>query len=250
MNASELITIIREDYLNDTFNGWESATDDEKEDQFLWTDKFLLRSLSEAQRQACNRTDFLYDDSSVMTQIKMIENQSTYKISQKITFIEYASFDGTEITHYSKDEFNNKYPSWRADTGMTDKVVSYVMRGHSLRVHPTPDIDDVDKIISLEVNHLPIDDITSIADDFVIPEENHRDLIWWTLFEAFGQPDADGYDPTRSELYLDKFDEVFGEYVSSEVRLNQLNENKVLTLRPNAYTTNMVMNNETEDNDW
>lgn len=247
MNVSELIAIIREDFLNDTFTGWESATDDDKEDQLIWSDKFILRALNEAQRQACNRTDFLFEDSSNIAQVKMVEGKSTYSLSSFITFIEYARFDDVEIMQYSKDEFDRKFPLWRTETGMTGKTVSYLMRGHKFRVHPTPDIDDVDKIIWLEVYHLPLKDLSSNRDEPVINQENHRDLIWWVLGEAYGQPDAEAYDPKRSEEFYAKFTGVFGEYVSSEVRMNQLNENKVLTLRPAAYTPSMTISDEDED---
>lgn len=233
MEASELLTILREDYLDDTFSGWESATDDEKKDQFLWSDSFLLRSLTEAQRQACNRTDFLFDNSSYS--ITLVDGQFSYAINKKITFIESVTFENRPVTHLSKEEFQRKYPSWRTDTGMTNRSCSYVMRGHTMQLYPTPDTTDAGKIVYLDVFRLPKEDITSTGDEFVIPDEYHRDLIWWVLYEAYTKQDADSYDKEKGLRYLARFEEIFGTYVSSEVRLNQLQENQSLTLRPINY---------------
>lgn len=246
MEIGELITTLREDYLDDVFEGWESATDDEKEGQFLWSDAFLIRSLSEAQKQACNRTDFLYDDSSKITKITLIDGQSTYSIDPLITFVEYAGFDGEEVELLSKHELQRQNAQWRTLTGMTGNKVYCIMRGHSVRFVPAPNSTDNGKIVSLEVYHLPKEPIESSGDDLVIPEEYQRDLIWWVLYEAFSKPDTEVFNPEKGKGYLKMFTDIFGESVSSEVRMNQYNQRRSLIVRPVAYTNDFT----TDDNEF
>lgn len=234
MEISELITIIREDYLDDTFSGWQSATDAEKEDQFLWSDSALLRYINEAQRQACNRTDFLF--SEVYFSITLATGVHTYSISDKITFIESVEFDDTQkVSHKSVEELKRYVTDWRTLSGMTGNELYYTIRNRKMRVYPIPDAVDNGKKLTLNAYHLPIDNITSTSDDLVIAEENHRDLIWWVLYEAYSKQDAETYDKEKGLRYLAQFNQVFGDYVPSEVRQNQLQENSSLTVRPVNY---------------
>lgn len=245
MEISELITIIREDYLDDTFSGWETASTAEKLDQFLWPDAALYRYITEAQRQACNRTDFLFSDSDFS--VTLVAGSPTYQLNKKITFIEQVTFDGTtNVTHKSKAQFQTDNPTWRTDSGISDLPPEYTMRGHKLRIYPIPDAGDAGKILSIDAYHLPLDVIASDSDDLSIPDEYHRDLIWWVLYEAYSKQDAEGYDRDKGLMYLKQFNLAFGEYIPSEVRLNQLQEDASATIRPIAYNGN----NQTNESGW
>ena len=229
-----MITIIREDYLDDTFSGWESATDADKADQFLWSDSALLRYITEAERQACNRTDFLFDNSSF--DITLVAGTHTYTINNKITFIENIDFDDDkQVVHRSVEELKRFTPDWRTLTGVTGNDAYYTVRGRKLRIYPIPDAVDAGKILTLDVYHSPEDSLTSISDELSIPDEYHRDLVWWVLYEAYSKQDADGYDKDKGLSYLAQFNQAFGEYVPSEVRLNQLQEDSGLRTRPVDY---------------
>lgn len=234
MEISELITIIREDYLSDTFEGWEDASDAEKDDQFLWTDKTLLRYINEAQKQACNRTDFLFDDEEFS--ITLVAGSPSYAIDQKIVFIEQVTFDDrVTARHRSKTSFQADNPGWRTDESMEGKDLSFVIRNRKLRIHPIPDAIDAGKLLKLDVYRLPLETITTENDELEIPEEFHRDLILWVLHEAYLKQDAEGYDPKRSAGYLAEFDLKFGMPVPSEVRLNQLQEEGSSVIGPIDY---------------
>jgi len=248
MEISELITILREDYLSDTFEGWEDASDAEKNDQFLWPDKALFRYITEAQRQACNRTDFLYKESFSIT---LVQGSPSYKINGKITFIEKVTMDGTtDVTHMSKAQFQNDFPTWRTDEGMEGQPLKYVMRGHVLRIYPIPDAVDAGKVLSIDAFHIPLEDITSTGDELEIPDEYHRDLIWWVLYEAYSKQDADGYDRDKGLMYLKQFNQAFGEYIPSEVRLNQLQEDASAHLIPAPYDGSNSLNSDNPDAGW
>lgn len=241
-----MITILREDYLDDTFSGWQSASDAEKEDQFLWSDSALLRYITEAQRQACNRTDFLFDDTSFP--ITLVAGTHTYPISNKITFIEHVDFDNSkDVVHMSMEEVKRLNSDWRTRSGMTGQDLSYTIRGRNMRVYPIPDSVDTGKILTIDTYRLPLESLTSISDELEIAEEFHRDLIWWALYEAYSKQDADGYDKAKGLDYLAQFNQAFGEYVPSEVRLNQLQEDSSLRTRPVDYIGG---SSSTTDPDW
>lgn len=236
MDIADLITSVRTDYLDDSIAGE------------LWDNNFMFRAFTEAQRQVCNRQNILFDDSTAeYTSITLVDGTASYALSPKITDIEQVIFDSLAVTQLSKHELERSTPAWRAKTGMTGKVVNYIIRGKSIRFIPSPDADDDAKVVSLEVFRLPAADITATTDIPEIPEEFHRDLIYWVLHEACKKQDADTYNQERSDYFLNRFTEVFGEYISAEVRLNKLQQRGSLHLRPTAYTTNLTTSSSSDD---
>lgn len=237
MNVGELKTIIREDYLDDAV-----AT-------YLWSDTFILRSLNHAERQACNRMDLLYDDSTAAyTQVTLADGTATYAIDAKVNRIENVLFENKLVTHKSKEEMERLDPNWRTQQGMTGNVVFHVMRGRNMMFYPYPDSDDDAKTVYLEVYRNPANDL--VADNSIpeIAEENHYDLIYWVLHEAWSKHDSDVNDGNLSAFYLAKFNEVFGERISAEVRINQFQQPQSLTLRSFGYDANLTQS--TVDSEW
>ena len=126
MNIEQLITSVRYDYLDD---GPESTPK-----KHLWDDEFMFRAFTEAERQACNRQNLLFDDSTAFyTQLKLKSGQSTYDVPQLVTKVEYVGFEDAAIERQSKHEIERNNPAWRTLTGMAGKQVQYVMRGHKIR---------------------------------------------------------------------------------------------------------------------
>ena len=240
MNIGQLIDIVRFDYLDDNPDG------DVK--KYLWDDEFMFRAFTEAERQACNRQNLLFEDSvDEYTKINLVDGKSTYDIPQKVTCIEYVGFEDTVISRQSKHEVERNNPAWRTLTGMTGKVINYVVRGHKIRFIPSPDTDDAGKKVSLEIFRLPDLDLTNLSSVPEIPEEYHRDLIYWVLHEAYKKQDSDRFDQERSDYFLGRFSQVFGEYISAEVRLNQMQQRKSLHLRPQRYTSSMTRSSSSDD---
>ena len=280
MNIEQLIQIARE-YLDDEAG------------KKVWSEAFMFRSFIEAERQACNRTNFLYEDSDAeYTQIKLKDSVSTYDISTLLTYIEWIGIDGTQITHKSKAELDRTTPAWRTETGIKNKTVCCTIRGRKLRVVPIPDasldatyIQDTEPTsgmsandtwydgtdlylyngtawvsspnatlatLNMEVYRLPEVDLTSITNSYEpeIPEEYHHPLVYWVLHEAYKHQDKDTYDQERSDYYLNRFVDVFGPYVPSDVRINQFQEDRVLTARPIAYMPKLSRTTSDIDEAW
>lgn len=236
MQVSTLFTTIREDYTEDT-----------NSQSYLWSDASLLRKFTEAERQACNRADLIFDDSTVQyTQITLISGQASYTIDPKVTKIVQVRFDGNVLAQKTPEELDSLQSTWRTDTGMLDKTVYYTIKGRKIRFNYIPDATDAGEIVYLDVYRLPDEDITSTSQEPEIPEENHRDLIWWVLHECYEKRDVDSFDTNKSLEYLAKFDQIFGPPVSSRVRQHQFEQPRSLTLRPVQYTTSTVA----VDTDW
>ncbi len=239
MLVSELITSVREDYLDDKAD----ATN------YLWPDKAMLRYFTEAERQACNRANLIYDDSTTAyTRITLVSGQSSYAIDPKVTVIENIIFDGKYITKKTKEDMDVLSPTWRTDSGMAGKTIYAVISGRKLRVSPVPDATDAGGYIYLEVYRLPDSSITYTHQEPEIPEENHRDLIYWVLHECYKKQDADTFNQERSDSFLARFNQIFGQPVSVLVRQHQFESPRSLILAPSSYTK--TVDSGVDDDNW
>ena len=274
MNISQLIEIVRTDYLDDNARK-------------LWSDDFFLRAFLEAERQASSRSKLIYDDSSSeYTSIPLTDGKYSYTLSQKINWIEYLGIDGVEVKVKSKRELDRTVPTWRTLTGIKGKPVNAIIRGRQLRLSPYPDAgldatyiqsdtpssasngetwyDSTNELLyiyssgwtlspnavlgtlSLEVFRGPEIDSINLSYEPEIPAEFHRDLIYWVLHEAYKKQDSDSFDQERGDYYLARFVEIFGRLVPAEVRLNLLEEDKSLILRPIAYAATQTIDDSDE----
>lgn len=234
--VAELFEIIDKDYL------------DNRATPPLWDDNFKFRAINEAVNQACNRSDLIFDDSTAgVCEITLVNGQETYNLSQLITRIEHISFDGIKCNHLSKHEIELATPDWRTLTGMTGKIVNYIIRGKTIRFSPAPNADDAGKKVYLEVYRLPLTKLTASTQSPEIATEFHKQLIYWVLHEAYKKQDADAFNQEKSDYYLDRFAEIFGDYISAEVRLNNLEQRSSLNLRVHAYDSSKLLS---EEDDW
>jgi hypothetical protein len=275
---ADLITIVREDYLDDAVT------------PYSWSDSFLLRTFLEAERQACNRANLIYDDSTAAyAQIALKNGVSTYTINAKVNVLEHVGLNGVELVKKSKSELDYRNPTWRAQAGLKNKTVQYSMRGRDLRIIPTPDAS-VDATfvetsapisgmvandtwwdsansqlykysggvwtldanatlgtLQLETYRQPAADTILTTYTPEIPSESHHDLIYWVLHEAFSKPDMDQFDPGRAALYLATFNQKFGNPVPHDVRAHQFEEDRYLSILPANYSFNLTASS---DDDW
>jgi hypothetical protein len=227
MQISSLITIVREDYLDDT-----STQKPE------WSPASLLRKFTEAERQACNRANLIYDNTTTQyTRITLVSGRASYTIDPKVTVIENVIFDGNVLVKKTQDDIEKLQPTWRTDTGMLDQTVYYFIKGRKLIFSRIPDATDAGEVVTLEIYRLPDVDITSTAQEPEIPEENHRDLIYWVLHESYRKQDADDFNQEKSDYFRGRFEEIFGPYVPAKVRQHQFENPRSTTVRPVAYAT-------------
>lgn len=240
MLARELIRILREDFL-----------DDNNLNKYLWDDPSLLRRLTEAERQVCQRVDVIFDDSTPRyCHIVLVEGVTSYDLSNKLTRIENVIFDGNVLEKTTIEDLDQEQPTWRADTKLTDNTVKFVVRGRKLRFNRVPTAEDAGKIIYLEVYRFPDQEIRSDNQSFEIPDENHRDLIWWVLHECYKKQDSDTFDQERSNQHLLRFNEIFGEPIPAAVRQHQFESPGSLFIHPKNSKIHRRSNTELDPEIW
>jgi hypothetical protein len=224
MLVSDGITLCRNDYTDDSITTQ------------LWDDASMVRKYDAAHKQACNRANLIFDDSTAaICEITLVNGQASYSLHNRITVIENMLFDGDLITHIFKENMQTLNPTWRTDTGMTGNPVYAVISGRSIRFSPVPDATDAGKKVYLEVYRLPKTDITLTTQGFEIPEENQRDLLYWVLHECYKKQDADAFNQETSNYWLARFNQIFGEPVSAKVRQHQFESPREMQIIPQPY---------------
>ena len=240
MLVKDIIESARLDYLDDLA------------DPPNWDDDSLLRKINEAQRQACNRANLIYDDATPKyTRITLVSGKAGYPLNPKLTVIEDIILNGKRIRKKTKENLDSQVPWWRTDSGMLNKETYCLIQGRTLRFTPIPDAVDAGAIVYLETYRLPDEDLMTLSDEPEIPEENHRDLIYWVLHECYKKQDSDSFNQEKSDYYLQRFNEIFGPYVTARVRQHQFENPTSLELRPRHVTLNDYASNfseEREDN--
>src|SRR5574343_661547 len=208
MNISTLINIARRDFLNDT-----------GPNKYTWNNDFFLRSFSEAQRQACNRVDFLFSDAGYL---KLRSGVAGYQIPNEYTKITALTYDGEEVEKVFPEQLPR---GWRNDTGFLNHCPVYFVRGNIITFYPKPDASDASIKVKIEGYLTVLDDFTSTQDEPIIPPEHHKALIHWVCHEAYSNEvtNADYMDKKdfqKSQEHLAAFDAYFGRQVRADVKMH------------------------------
>jgi len=248
--GQQLIDIMREDYLSDTFDGIDTATPAEIAENALWTDTQLLRYLTEAQEEVCLRTRAFASDT--MT-IALADATQSYTIDPKIIQLHRLYFNKKEYEHTSRTMMDVNAPQWKEspESGLRDNEVFFFIRGRKLTLSRVPDTVDIGiaPTLELEVYRLPINEVT-VGAELEIPTQMHKNVIWYALHLAYLKHDADTYDPKRSDQYLLKFERAFGPKVDHRTLMHQLETpRRNGRLSPASYTKSMRKDTGT-DADW
>ena len=228
MQVQEIITRLREDYLDDTLGV--------DEDDSLVTDTSLLRFADEAQKQACRRGNFIYDETTAtVCTIQLVEDQRAYPFDQNITVLQRVSFDGTDLNKTTEEALQNKDSNWR--TADSSDPTCFYVRGRTIYVYPVPSLEASAKTLDLSVYRYPISSFRSDKQSFEIFEEAQDDLIYWMLYRVYNLRDEDLNDPTAAAYYYSLFQEVYGEVVPARVRIHQFESPETLVhTTPDGYS--------------
>jgi len=98
MNRDELITILREEYLDDV-----SDNPEQDEDDYRWSTSFLSRALATSEMEACRRANLIFDNSTVaVCTITLVSGTHTHTLHDKITKLEQVIYDGEPLDQRSR----------------------------------------------------------------------------------------------------------------------------------------------------
>ena len=187
---------------------------------YFWSDSEVTDWLNDAVNEACIRGRLIYEASNAsMCEINVTTGRSVYPLHAamyEIARIRFVSTDNPErsmpLCLVSTETLIQIDPNWHTLT--TD--MRYAMQDDkNLRLVPMPKTDGV---VYIEGYRLPKDDMESLDDEPEINKVHHRHLVHWALYKAFGIPDAESFDPNRSDRAELAFTKYFGERPDSDLR--------------------------------
>lgn len=175
--AAELITIAREDHLDDAAG---SSSD------YNWSDAELLRRLNRGYKEACLRMPkLIYDESTAaVCNITLSTDTASYDLDTRILEIDEDTvrLDSNDkyLTFETEEGLKESGTSWRAnDSG---EPASFIIKGTSLIVSPPPSSDYNADVIKFGCYRLPISDLRNDDDwsagshsvgDYVAPGDGY-----------------------------------------------------------------------------
>lgn len=199
MNAGELIASYREE------------SHDKATPPFV-KDARLLQFASEAEREACRRSNLLVDSSSAFCEIAVSANEPLIDIDPRIINIRRAklSISTYSLSPVRAEEMDRVNPGWELHVGVpTTYVTDY--QTNAIRLYPK---QQVDATLNITVSRLPKNDMEANDDEPEIRAEYHPALVQWMLYRAYAQQDADMFDPNKSARALAEFEREFGKKAS------------------------------------
>lgn len=190
------------------------------EEPYLWGETQVVGWFNEAQSEAAVRGRLLLDDSTpAVCEIAVAADMASYQLHPKVYEIAHLRFvgastsEGRELAVVSREYLDRKDPYWR--DRCCDEPRFAIQTETRLRLVPTPREAGM---LRLEAYRLPLKQLTHCYDKPEIHEAHHAYLVHWALYRAFGQPDADGFDPGKSQRSYSVFESYFGMRPDSDLR--------------------------------
>lgn len=193
---------------------------------YFCDDDALAGWLNEAEQQACVRGRLLLEESDQdVCHITLARGQAVYPLHPKLYEIVSARITTTSgrprcVRLVSREWLDANIRDWRTQDG---PVVWAVQGETSIRL--SGEHEDGDSL-DMDVYRLPLQDMVLPSDpptpgERVSPEiheASHSRLVQWALYRAFSIPDAELFDPTRSEQARMEFERYFGPLPDSDMR--------------------------------
>lgn len=131
----------------------------------------------------------------------------------------------------------DEYYTLRAYQRISPTRPTHYMRGNNantVTLYPTPLTDGT---IVLDDRRMPSEDdeMQVNGDEPVIPEEFHRDLVYWMLAEAYQVHAADKLDVGAAARYEALFDQRFGKKISAKAEMQGRRNIVGSDIRPQKY---------------
>jgi hypothetical protein len=191
---------------------------DDRAEPYLAINTDVLTWLDEGQEEACIRAKLIYEASNTkVCSIAVVAGVSVYPVHAAVLDIMKATFTATGSTSC-------------VDLILTDRIELDRIKNGWRRVEEAPKylvqddtkvqfgcIPNVSGTLSIECYRLPLAKIED-ADKPEISRAHHRHLVQWALHRAFSRPDAELFDPARSEKAFMAFERMFGKHPDANLR--------------------------------
>jgi hypothetical protein len=215
MEASEIIGLFRQ------------QVDDAIEPYHLSTADALL-FLAEAEEEAAIRAHLIRETGAPRSLFAIAANQSTVKLDARVYWVEDASFQLTAggrpwgLEAKGMDWVEDQC-DWQGRLGRPDV---FVHDDRTLRLWPTPSSAGT---LTLRVRRTPLFPIEDVGDEPEIPQEHHRDLVYWMQYRTYNTKDSELYDEARAKEALGHFVARFGERNSAKTMRTRRDRRRVTT---------------------
>lgn len=185
---------------------------------YLWKDEEVLAYMDDAYKMFVRLTGGIADFTSDMTKVDIVAGENVADVDPRILRFMRASraSDGREIQIVNQTDMMT---ASRDDYGIvralyndsTPGEVKYMIIGQQRGKCRWAQIPEFDDVANLDVYRLPLTKIatdgSNLDFDFdEIGEEHHQHLVLWMQHRAYRKPDADAFDPGRSDAMKQQFD--------------------------------------------
>ena len=176
----------------------------------FWADEDVTDWLNEAQNEACIRARLIREDElAAVCSIALTPGIHTYALNPLVyeiisMWVKPASGINRQVTLRSREWLNHHLPEWRECTRPAEIAIQ---DDTTVRMVGTVEAGDT---LELECYRLPLRPMANDTDKPEIHTMHHVHLVQWALHRAFGVPDADSFDPTKSARAEAEFTKYFG----------------------------------------
>lgn len=186
---------------------------------YFWSDAVVTGFINEGLVEGAIRARLIHEaDDADVCQIAVTAGTAKYALSASLYELTYHAFLAsgetrrTPVSQVSVDFLNWYRADWREWEAGTPQYL--IQDDLSVRLVPTPSVDGT---LYLEGYRLPAT-LTATTDTPEINAAHHRHLVDWALHRAYGMPDADRFDASKSGEAEERFTSYFGFPVSSDLR--------------------------------
>lgn len=238
MKVSDLIAVMREDYLDDVLK------------PHKFGDKFMLRSLNRAEEEACLRQPLLVDQPAFAA-ITLQSGVSEYDLDDRVVMVRAAHYETKPLRQWSRSTLDAHRPSWQEEAGEPTEYLIEGATGMKFRTVQTPGASEHGRVIDLTVWRQPEARMSQLDHSPEIPLPHHFDLMWFVLSEAVGRPDEDTQDEVLRDRYMERFDGVFGPRQRADVLVhNRKTPPKAFIHQGHDYMTAATTGLSMSDRQW
>lgn len=190
---------------------------------YLWSNQEIISYLNEAENEAAERGQLIFDDfSSEACRIAITPGQARYALHQSVISIRQATIRDARnrcwlLRVISPDMAARICVDSLERVGRPEYLVTH--GGGSVSLYPVPSGDF--SVLSLSVIRLPLLEMSEMADSPEINGRFHAGLLDWALRCAYLKTDSDAYNPGAANEHEVRFVAVFGNKPTAGVQMTQ-----------------------------